>query len=348
MSTPKGDIARPPASKRVRVDLDVAPSQVEKRLADLGESVVRHCSRLHDSSEADLDERISLGGELHEAWTLLGGNHRAFHRWLEGSGWKFSQVTAWYHRMLAEHEDDVRRVFKTWVMDTPPNYKTVVNIIRKTPENVEAICAGDMTIAEAVRRAKASQAHRRVQTDPANLVQLGKYDVILADPPWKFDNDQPSRSVERYYPTMSVDDIKALKIPTADRSVLLLWVPNALLPVGLDVMDAWGFEYRSNFTWVKGSAGMGYWVRSQHELLLIGAQGGMPPPEPEHRHPSVVSAPTGPHSKKPDVFYEMIERMYPEARRLEMFAREPRRGWDSWGDQLPSTEGATSDAVAAT
>lgn len=167
----------------------------------------------------------------------------------------------------------------------------------------------------------------------------GTYAVLYADPPWRYDvpgGQTPDlRSVENHYPTMAVEEIEALDVPAAEDAVLFLWATNPKLPDALAVMDAWGFAYRTNACWVKDRFGMGYYVRGQHELLLIGRRGRLPVPEPSHRPASIViSAPRREHSRKPDEFYELIERMYPEHSKVELFARRPRGGWESWGNQL--------------
>ena len=99
------------------------------------------------------------------------------------------------------------------------------------------------------------------------------------------------------------------------------------------MIDAWGFEYVSNLVWVKDKIGLGYWVRNQHELLIIGRRGDMPTPSPANRPPSVINAPRREHSRKPDEAYEVIERMYPELPKIELFARGRREGWAAWGNQ---------------
>ncbi len=85
--------------------------------------------------------------------------------------------------------------------------------------------------------------------------------------------------------------------------------------------------------WVKDRIGMGYYARQQHEFLLIGRRGSLPVPDPEDRPASVVTAPRGEHSAKPDLFYQLIERMYPLAERCELFQRRPRPGWAGWGNE---------------
>ena len=119
-----------------------------------------------------------------------------------------------------------------------------------------------------------------------------------------------------------------------------------MLQKALEVMNAWGFEYRTCMTWVKDKIGMGHWVRQRHELLLIGRRGAMHTPDPEDRPDSVIEAPRTRHSEKPPVVYEIIERMYPTCERVELFARAPRDNWARWGNEA-SPVGADSGTSAA-
>ena len=112
---------------------------------------------------------------------------------------------------------------------------------------------------------------------------------------------------------------------------------SAYLAKAIRVMEHWGFEYKSNVAWVKDKIGLGWYVRNQHELLLIGRRGKLPIPDPNVRPSSVVWLPREKaHSKKPESFHEMIERMYPGYPKIELFARAARPGWDAWGNQLAS------------
>jgi N6-adenosine-specific RNA methylase IME4 len=99
-------------------------------------------------------------------------------------------------------------------------------------------------------------------------------------------------------------------------------------------MDAWGFTYRTNIVWVKDAIGLGYWVRNQHELLLIGARGEMRAPAVGARRSSVIKSPRREHSRKPDEAYALIEQMYPELPKIELFARHARPGWAAWGNDV--------------
>src|SRR5262249_32711497 len=93
-------------------------------------------------------------------------------------------------------------------------------------------------------------------------------------------------------------------------------------------------RYATNIAWVKDKTGLGYWVRNQHELLLIATRGNIPSPAPSRRPASVINAPRREHSRKPDEAYALIERMYPELPKIELFARQARPGWAAWGNEV--------------
>lgn len=165
----------------------------------------------------------------------------------------------------------------------------------------------------------------------------GVFDVIYADPPWKYDfSKSNSRAIETHYPTMEIEEICGLDIPVAKNAILYLWATAPKLIEALKVMEAWGFNYKSNFVWVKTKIGMGYYTRGRHELLLIGTKGKFSPPKASERYQSVINASQGQHSKKPDVVYDIIETSYPptEYKLLELFARSKREGWTSWGNEI--------------
>jgi N6-adenosine-specific RNA methylase IME4 len=170
----------------------------------------------------------------------------------------------------------------------------------------------------------------------------GKHAVIYADPPWRYEHPPMggNRVVENHYPTMSLDEICALPVAdiTADDAVLFMWATSPKLAECFAVLDAWGFTYRTCMVWTKDKIGMGYYARQRHEILLIARRGEMSPPEPANRPDSVVSAPRLEHSAKPEVFYDLIERMYPDAPKVELFARQQRPGWAAFGNQAAPSE----------
>ena len=175
----------------------------------------------------------------------------------------------------------------------------------------------------------------------ANLAARS-FDLIVADPPWRFATYSPKgkekKSAECHYETMGLAQIKAL--PVADLAAkdcaLFLWVTNPMLPEGLDVMASWGFSYKSHAVWAKTTRsgkiafGTGYRLRSAHETILLGTRGQ---PRNSRGERSLFMAPLREHSRKPEAFFAMCERWMPEARRLDLFSRESRSGWASWGDE---------------
>lgn len=107
-----------------------------------------------------------------------------------------------------------------------------------------------------------------------------------------------------------------------------------MTPQALEVMAAWGFKYVTNFVWVKDHPGTGYWNRNQHETLFVGTKGNIPCPAPGTQWPSVIIAPVGEHSEKPELSLEMIEAYFPTLPKIELNRRGPaRHGWDAWGNE---------------
>lgn len=175
-----------------------------------------------------------------------------------------------------------------------------------------------------------------------------KYGVIYADPPWQFQNRTgkvaPEHKRLMRYETMTLDDIKALPVEciAGDKCHLYLWVPNALLPDGLAVMEAWGFEYKGNIVWEKvrkdgqpDGRGVGFYFRNVTELLLFGIKKKSSPNrtlDPARSQVNLIRAMKREHSRKPDEIIPIIEACS-EGPRIELFARGDREGWDMWGNQ---------------
>jgi N6-adenosine-specific RNA methylase IME4 len=174
----------------------------------------------------------------------------------------------------------------------------------------------------------------------------GQFGTILADPPWRFQNRTGKMAPEhkrlRRYQTMDIDEICAMPVcaHAAERSHLYLWVPNALLPWGLRVMEAWGFQYKSNVVWFKirkdggpDGRGVGFYFRNVTELVLFGVRGKLRTLPPGRTQVNLFSTRKEEHSKKPRELYRIIEDCSPGPR-LELFARERVVGWTQWGDEL--------------
>jgi len=195
---------------------------------------------------------------------------------------------------------------------------------------------------------RAERIERLAATCNQPLPSDRRYAVIYADPPWDFEVYNEESGIERaaanHYSTMSLDEICALPIPSlaSPAAALFMWTTVPHLRESFQVLDAWGFEYKTNIVWVKDKIGLGYFVRNQHELLLIATRGDMPTPLSANRPSSVITAPRREHSRKPDEAYALIERMYPELPRIELFARQTRPGWARWGNEVET--GFTSAA----
>jgi N6-adenosine-specific RNA methylase IME4 len=198
----------------------------------------------------------------------------------------------------------------------------------------DAIASRERGLTETLRDERRATLRRERMAPP---LPAGKFRLLLADPAWQYEHPiSESRAIENHYPTMSLEQLCALKVPAANDSVMAMWSTSPKLAEAMQVLDAWVFNYRTCIVWVKPSIGPGYWARQQHELLLIATRGAWPTPAPSARPSSVICAPRTKHSEKPAVVYELLERMYPELGerdRIELFARTKRSGWSSWGNE---------------
>ncbi|EOH73436.1 MT-A70 family methyltransferase [Enterococcus malodoratus] len=162
-----------------------------------------------------------------------------------------------------------------------------------------------------------------------------KYKTVLADPPWDIQQKGKSRGAIKHYNLMTLERIKA--IPIADlveeNAHCWLWVTNATLEAGYDVLRAWGFTPRSIYTWVKPRLGLGVYLRNSTEHLLLGTRGKAPIQFKGQMNWGFM--PLQDHSHKPEEVYDIIERCS-EGNYLELFARRPRHGWDIWGNEVAS------------
>jgi N6-adenosine-specific RNA methylase IME4 len=176
----------------------------------------------------------------------------------------------------------------------------------------------------------------------------GGFSTILIDPPWQFQNKTgkiaPEHKRLHRYRTMTFDEIASLPVSNyaLPQSHLYLWCPNALLREGLEILEAWGFTYKTNLVWYKirkdggpDGRGVGFYFRNVTELVLFGVRGRLRTLSPARSQVNVVAKRKREHSRKPDELYEIIERCSPGPY-LELFARDRMPGWTQWGDQVDS------------
>ena len=175
-----------------------------------------------------------------------------------------------------------------------------------------------------------------------------KYNIIYADPPWSYkvwSKKGMGRSAESHYKTMSKEDIRGMANVISQISdknaVLFLWVTAPCLMEGMELIEKWGFTYKTiGFTWIKQNKnadslfwGMGYYTRANAELCLIATK-GKPLPRLRRDIHSVILSRIEEHSKKPDETRERIVALFGDLPRIELFARQHAEGWDCWGDEV--------------
>lgn len=224
--------------------------------------------------------------------------------------------------------------------------------IAKIPEPVfeqhiaRATASGELTSAGLLKLSKkfkspgdkAQEKYETCDIDDLNelIISGRKFRCIYADPPWRYDNQATRASTDNHYATMSVQDIKAL--PVGDlcdiQAHLHLWTTNAFLFKCREILDAWGFEYKSVFLWVKPQMGIGNYWRVSHEFLVLGVKGGLE--FQDRSQMSWLQAPRTRHSSKPEEVRAIIEKVSPGPY-LELFGRKMREGWVTWGNEIERT-----------
>jgi len=163
-----------------------------------------------------------------------------------------------------------------------------------------------------------------------------EYGTIVADPPWRYDNAGTRNAAAKVYDTMSIADLCEPKFVdqinqwSGPNTHLYLWTTNNFLKESFEVLEAWGFAYKTMLTWIKPQLGLGNWFRSSTEHVLFGARGKLRTTDRQARNH--FTANRGRHSAKPDCFYDLVERTSPGPY-LEMFSRRRRLGWEFWGDE---------------
>lgn len=165
---------------------------------------------------------------------------------------------------------------------------------------------------------------------------VGKFPVIVVDPPWAYSNraDDATHRAANPYPSMTTAAICKMDLPADKDCILWLWTTNAFMRDAFTVLDAWGFEQKTILTWVKDRMGLGDWLRGRTEHCILAIKGK--PAVRLTNQTTVLEAKLGPHSRKPDEFYAMVEKLCPTRPLLEMFAREERKGWTTSGAEVKS------------
>jgi len=208
-------------------------------------------------------------------------------------------------------------------------------LARMPKKEFEQVRDGIVGMAEALRQVKREKLNKNIKELPKD-----KFTVIYADPPWAYNDKQSGTisakygSAEKHYPSMTLSELEALNINqiSHDNCVLWLWATSPLLEDALQLSKAWGFKYKAQFIWDKIKHNMGHYNSVRHELLLICTKGSCVP-QISKLFDSVQSIERTEHSRKPDEFRHIIDTIYPEGNRIELFARRQVKGWQTWGNE---------------
>ncbi|HZK43073.1 MAG TPA: MT-A70 family methyltransferase [Syntrophomonadaceae bacterium] len=321
-------------------------TELELELVEIDENLIRN--ELHYIDLDDLTIRRKVIYEKMHPETKDGGDrgnqYTGGRRTLCPSGKPtFSKDTA---TKTGESERNVRRSIQR-AREIIPEAKPILKekeitkteateLARKTPEEqkkiIDVLKEGKASsINQAYKSIRREERKKSMQVKP---LPVDKYHVIYCDPPWQYSNDGFAMSAENQYPTVPTEKLKKMEIGKLanENAVMFMWATNPLLKDALELMEAWGFEYKTNFVWTKERHTAGFYVFGQHELLLIGVKGSMLPIGEKTK--SIITGANNVHSKKPETTYSIIEKMYPKLKYIELFARNKREGWESWGNEV--------------
>jgi N6-adenosine-specific RNA methylase IME4 len=198
-------------------------------------------------------------------------------------------------------------------------------------EELERLRRGERAISNLYRETKRWRTVEELRRKAESLkAPEGLYDVIVVDPPWPYgtEYDPEGRRCASPYPEMSLEELKRLRLPANENCVLWLWTTNAFMHEAFHLLEAWGFEPKTILTWVKDRIGLGDWLRGQTEHCIMAVRGR--PTIRLTNQSTALFAKAGPHSRKPDEFYRLVETLCPGSK-LDYFGRETREGWAVYG-----------------
>lgn len=181
------------------------------------------------------------------------------------------------------------------------------------------------------------QKAERLERNKATEWPKGKYRVIYADPPWQYGDERSGfGGATDHYNTMTMEDLKAMPVSslTEENAVLFLWGTAPLLPEAIELIESWGFKYKTNIVWDKVRANLGNYTSVRHEHLFIATKGSGVPDNTTRVDSVQVVERVGRHSEKPEEFRNIIETLYTYGNKLELFARKSVEGWEVFGNEI--------------
>lgn len=250
-----------------------------------------------------------------------------------GSGGRGKKTLASGEAKVSKHAGKTASKVAQQVGVSRAQVERALALKKADPEKLAEVKAGKKSLSQATREVK------KAQMQAASALPTAKYRVVYVDPPWNYNDKADDGAVqaggsEKHYPSMTIAELCALDVPSLCEpdSVMFMWATSPLLFECLPVIKAWNFDYRASIVWHKLAHNMGHYVSVRHEFLLICTRGSCTP-DTTKRLPSVVEIKRGAHSVKPEEFRQMIDEMYPQGKRIELFARKSVVGWDAWGNE---------------
>jgi N6-adenosine-specific RNA methylase IME4 len=302
--------------------------------------------RSNDRRDLNSSQRAIIAVEAEEVVAAL--KAEAAKRYLENVGRpsKEKESPEKIPEIIPREQREVRTQLAETFGTNPRYISDAFKLKKENPEIAEQVKAGKKTLPEVKKeeRIKQLEANRARVREELESVELKptekKYRVIYADPPWMYDGGKPLSDkygdVQKHYPPMETPAICALPVQAlaSQDCVLFLWATAPKLPEALEVMKAWGFQYKTCIVWDKVKHNFGFYFSVRHELLLIGGRGSSTPDNSTGLHDSVISIERSEkHSEKPEYFRQLIDQMY-NGEKIELFARQSASNWDVWGNQV--------------
>jgi len=288
--------------------------------------------RLYESRKLNYDKNrdpsgrfVRLGNTAEEIGKEYGLSEKTIRR--------DAEFSAAIDKVATEVGEEARRAILLGQANVPKkDIEVLIEVKQKAPEFIEPILNGEIEISKVVREIRRKD---RIENTPT--MPNGNYNVLYADPPWRYDfGFDIHGAADRHYHTMTIEELCELPIAdlSEDNAVLFIWVTSPKLFDAKEVIDAWGFTYKTSFIWDKIKHVMGHYNSVRHEFLLVCVKGSFPK-QNNTLHDSVISIErSDEHSEKPEYFRHLIEEMYPNSKKIELFARKRVDGWDAWGNEL--------------
>jgi len=330
---------------RIAQEHDINYETLEKEFDNL--NAVKICMVNNQLGRRNLQDFVK--GELHDELDKL-NKIKGVEIYKEKSVFKGNQYSAPLSIIDNEPKHNTQKIVAE-KLGWSTGKKAMFDIVKtKAPEEVkEKLRTGEVSINQAYKEIKKEEKkverveliQKQIEDIEEGLLPdlIGLFDVVSVDPPWPYEGesknitsfDSIGRRVANPYPEMSIEQIKNIELPLMDNAVVLLWTTHKFLPDAFEILKEWKLDYKATLVWNKEKIGMGAWFRMQCEFCLVGIKGK--PYWENTIYRDIIVESRREHSRKPDCFFEMIEKIT-MGNRLEYFSREKREGWKVFGNDI--------------